>query len=610
MAMKHKSESVIIGGASAFIGDSILGPTQLMHVPGMQYLVFDYLAEMTLSGFSQARRGDPALGYAAEFVDYVLPQIAPTCAEKGIRLVANAGGLNPAACAAAIERHLREHNLFLRVAYVEGDDCMHLVESLRAQETPDFYTGEQMPASIDSANAYLGAVPIARALELGADIVVTGRIVDSAATLGILMHEFGWRADQFDLLAAGSLAGHVLECGAQATGGIFTDWERVPDWENIGYPFAICHPDGSFELSKPAGTGGLIDPMAVSEQVLYEVGDPAHYVLPDVVCDFTQVTVSAAGKDRIRVHGALGTPAPATYKLSASYQQGYRCTAQVCVFGVDAVRKARRTSDALLERTSHLLQARGYADFTKSAATVIGAEDAYGPHAQNHASLREAIARLSVTHPSKEALELFSRESRSPGVSFAPGTTSGSALTTNSRPVVEPLSRLYTCLVPKSALAAPAVILGGQRHGVSIRCDGAPPLPYVRSVDSEGMASPSCAAESSTLMLLQLAHGRSGDKGDTSNVAIFARDPQDYGFLKETLSAARVRAQLGHLVKGRINRYEVPGLHALNFVMDQALDGGGPSSLRNDPMGKGMAQMLLEMQIEVPGSRKENATLG
>lgn len=596
--MNHSQKTVLIGGASAFVGDSILGPTQLSQVPGMQYLVFDYLAEMTLSGFSQTRKSNPNLGYSTEFVDYVLPQIAPTCAAKGIRLVANAGGLNPASCAKAVGEQLAKLGLPLKVAYVLGDDCMHLVEYMRKSGARDFYTDEPVPEKVDSANAYLGAVPIAKALALGADIVVTGRIVDSAATLGILMHEFGWTEDEWDLLASGSLAGHVLECGAQATGGIFTDWERVPDWENIGYPYAVCRADGSFVLSKPSGTGGLVEPMTVNEQILYEVADPAHYVLPDVVCDFTQVTTTAVGPDQVLVTGARGSVAPATYKVSASYQAGYRCTAQVSVFGINAVAKARRTNEALLNRTRKMLQAGGFADFSRYAATVIGAEDGYGPHARP-SECREAIARLVVTHDSPEALDIFSRESRAPGVSFAPGTTSGSALTLNARPSIEPMHRLFTGLIEKERFGNPRVVLAGIEHEVKLKTEGSPPHPYIQQQRLEPDSGELCP-EVVDVCLLDIAHGRSGDKGNTSNVAILARDPADFEHLKRVLTANRVKAYLGHLVKGGVQRYEVPGLSALNFVMDQALDGGGPSSLRTDPMGKGMAQMLLEMKVPSP----------
>ncbi|RYY82966.1 MAG: DUF1446 domain-containing protein, partial [Comamonadaceae bacterium] len=382
--------AVRIGGACAFVGDSILGPRQLSRTDGMQYLVFDYLAEMTLSSFAQARQVRPDAGYAEDFVQVTLREILPDCAQRGIRLVANAGGLNPRACAAAIEALQHELGLQLRVAFVEGDDCVHMLDALRAADTRDFYAGSAMPEGISSANVYLGALPIARALDLGADIVVTGRIVDSATTLGILMHRFGWQPTDYDLLAAGSLAGHILECGAQATGGIFTDWEQVPGWENIGYPFVDAMPDGSFEVGKPGGTGGIVTPAAVSEQVLYEVGDPARYVLPDVTCDFRSVRVVPSGTERVRVTGARGDAPPPTYKLSASYQRGWRCVSQVSVFGIDAVAKARRTGDALLGRVRAVVvfgADHGHRGAVEVRQLALGQQRAHAP--------QQGVARAS-----------------------------------------------------------------------------------------------------------------------------------------------------------------------------------------------------------------------
>ncbi|GAA5233002.1 DUF1446 domain-containing protein [Verticiella sediminum] len=584
---------VRIGGACAFIGDSVLGPRQLAAVPGMHYLVFDYLAEMTLSSFAQARKMNPDAGYAGDFVQVTLREILPTCLERGIRLVANAGGLNPRSCAAAIEALARELGCAPRVAYVEGDDCLALVPRLAAEDVRDFYAGTPMPAGIDSANAYLGAAPIAQALALGADVVVTGRIVDSAATLGILMHEFGWTADALDCLAAGSLAGHILECGAQATGGIFTDWEQVPDWEHIGYPYVECRADGSFVVAKPAGTGGLLNTATVSEQILYEVGDPACYVLPDVVCDFTGVRVTQASPDRVRVDGARGRPAPPAYKVSATYQAGYRCIVQLSVFGADAIAKARRTGQALVARVRELLGEAGLEDFEKLQVSVLGAEDGYGPHAQALA-LREAVVRIAAVHPRQEALALLARESRAAGVSFAPGTTSGSALTLNTHAPVEPRYRLFSCLLDKRRLGPVQVCMDGRAHAVPTM-HGHTAMPHSPVPEAGASAPPPHSARS--VALIALAHGRSGDKGDSSNIAIIARRPEDLPVLRRELTPERVRNYLAHLVHGDVTRYEVPGLHALNFLLTEALDGGGPSSLRPDPMGKGMAQMLLGMAV-------------
>ncbi len=594
------SRSVRIGGAGAFVGDSVLGPRQLVAVEGMQYLVFDYLAEMTLSGFAHARRADPQAGYAGEFVDVALREILPACQRHGIRVIANAGGLNPAGCAQAVARLQRELGTSMRVAWIEGDDVMALMPSLRAAGTGDFYAGTPMPPQLDCANAYLGALPIARALALGADIVITGRIVDSATTLGALIHEFGWSPTDHDALAMGSLAGHILECGAQATGGIHTDWNDVPGWEDIGYPFVDFASDLSFTVSKPPGTGGLVSPATVSEQILYEVGDPARYVLPDVTCDFTGVTVVRNGPDTVRVSGARGHPPPPTYKVSATWLDGYRCVAQTSIFGIDAVAKARRTADTLLARARRLVHERGWQDFDKVSVTVIGAEDGYGPRARA-TGVREAIARIAVTHPVRDALELFSKECRVAGVAFAPGTTSGSALTLNGRAPVEPRYRLFSCLLAKAAVPPPTVHFDGKVVPVPVPTGGsATSPPGSRFPDRSIVPEAAQDGPAATVPLIALAWARSGDKGDSSNVAVIARRPEYLPWIARALTADAVGHWLGHLVNGRVTRFEVPGLNAFNFLLEEALDGGGPSSLRTDPMGKGMAQQLLEIEVPVP----------
>ncbi len=591
-------KSVRIGGACAFIGDSVLGPRQLVAVPGMQYLVFDYLSEMTMSAFVQARRSNPALGYASDFIDVALRELLPQCAERGIKLIANAGGLNPKGCAEACVALLRELGCDMRVAYVEGDDCMPLLPALADGGTRDFYSNTPMPANIDSANAYLGALPIARALDMGADIVVTGRIVDSATTLGALIHAFQWKADEWDKLAAGSLAGHLLECGAQATGGVHTDWREVPDWENIGYPVIDFEADGRFTVSKPEGTGGMVRVATVSEQTLYEIGDPANYLLPDVTCDFSGLRITQQGKDIVHVEGARGRAPTDSYKVSATWQDGFRCVSQVAVFGVDAIDKARRTGAALLGRTRSLMLAKGFADFDKTAVTVIGAEDGYGPHAHAY-PLREAIARVAVTHAQAQALDLFSRESRAAGVSWAPGTTAGSALTLNGRPAVEPRYRLFACLVKKSLLPAPAVVMDdGRRAEVSIGTEGgAAVAAYKEETGSPDLPSATGWTE---VPLSRLAYARSGDKGNNSNIAVFAREPRFLACIDAALQPEAVRQWFGHLMNGRVERYRIPTLHAFNFMLYESLDGGGPTSLRTDPLGKGMAQMMLEVPVRVP----------
>ncbi len=444
--MRPAEKQVRIGGASGFWGDSAAGPQQLVDVSGLQYITFDYLAELTMSILAAARARDRDLGYATDFVDIAIRQILQRSVQQRIRLVSNAGGVNPQACARAVEKLAQELGCVIKVAVVDGDDVMALLPSLCERGVTDFYSNEAMPERIGSANAYLGALPIARALDTGADVIITGRVVDSALVLGVLMHEYGWTADDYDLLAAGSLAGHIIECGCQATGGLHTDWEDIPDWDNIGYPIVEFASDGSFVVTKPAGTGGKVLAAAVAEQMLYEIGDPASYVLPDVTCDFTAVRIVQSGEDRVQVVGARGRPPTDRYKVSATFMDGFSCVGTLSIVGFNAVAKARRSGEAVIARTRRMLSEKGMPDYTAWNIEVIGAEQPYGAYARRH-DLREAVVRITARHPQKAALELFAREIAPAGTSWAPGTTGSMAA---GRPSVGPLIRLFSFTVPKA----------------------------------------------------------------------------------------------------------------------------------------------------------------
>jgi hypothetical protein len=572
-----------IGGASGFWGDSSVAVPQLVRRGGVDYISFDYLAELTMSILTAARAKDPAAGWAKDFVDVALAGMLPEIAARNIRLLSNAGGINPRACAAALRAAAEQAGISLRIAIVEGDD-------LRERIVPD----ASLPRPLLSANAYLGAFPIAAALGRGANVVITGRCVDSALPLGALIHEFGWLPHDWDKLAAGSLAGHLLECGAQATGGLFTDWERVERWDDIGYPIAECEPDGSFVITKPPGTGGLVEPASVAEQLLYEIGDPTAYVLPDVVCDFSGVTMQRAGSERVRVVGARGRPATDTYKVSATYGDGFRCVGTLAIIGIDAANKARRTADAILARTRRIFAERGLADYRATNVEVIGAEHTYGPHARTTAA-REVMLRLCVDHPDRRALEIFAREIAPAGTSWSPGTTGAGS----GRPKPVPLVKFASFLFPKRDLEI-ELELDGVRVPVVVDAGGAP----AQSEAPQAQAAPSLAADGPTVLapLVKLAFARSGDKGDTANIGVIARRPEFVATLRAQLTPERVAAYFAHLVRGSVRRYELPGIDAFNFTLESALGGGGMASMRIDPLGKGLAQMLLDLPIEVPQS--------
>jgi hypothetical protein len=476
---------------------------------------------------------------------------------------------------------------------VEGDDVSAQMPALRAAGTRDMFTGEALPEKVLSANAYLGATPIAAALAAGADVVITGRCVDSAVTLGALMHAFGWAADDYDRLASGSLAGHIIECGCQTTGGLHTDWEDVPDWAHMGYPVVECSADGSFIVTKPEGTGGRMLRANVAEQLLYEIGDPGAYLLPDVRCDFRFVEITQLDADRVQVGPARGSAPTPHYKVSATQLDGFRCAGSMVFIGIDAAKKARRTGEAILERTGEILAAQGQPPYTSTYLEVLGAETLYGPHART-AAAREVMLRVVANHPDRHALAMFAREIAPSGTSWAPGTTSPGG----GRPAVSPLVKPFAFLLDKRAVPV-ALSLDGQRHAVEVPAG---------SVHGATAAAPQPPAwhepdePSEELRLIDLAWARSGDKGDISNIGIVARRAEWLPLLWDRLTPSVVAAYFGHMVHGPVERFYLPGIAAMNLLLHEALDGGGPSSMRMDPLGKGMAQMLLDLPIPVPAS--------
>jgi len=593
---------VRIGGASGAWGDSPMAIAQLLR-EGVDYLIMDYLAEVTMSLLARAKKKSPEGGYPPDFVAYLEPHLK-AIREGNVRVVSNAGGMNPAACKRSIEALAEKAGVSLRVAMVEGDDVMPLLPQLRAAGIREAASGAVLPDTLLSANAYLGALPIATALERGADIVITGRSVDSALVLGILMNEFNWQATDYNRLAAGSLTGHLLECGPQVTGGIFTDWEEVPDWHNIGYPIAECRADGTFIVTKPKGTGGLLSPAAVAEQVLYEIGDPARYLLPDVTADFSMVQLKPAGPDRVMVSGASGQPPTAQYKVSATYQDGFRAIAVIVIIGVQAARKAERTARALIARSRMLFEEQGLPDFSSTHIESLGAEASYGSESKARET-REVVLRLVVDHTDARALDIFARQAGAVGISFAQGT----AGLIGGRPNITPLIRLFTFFLDKSTLPPPQVTVARDEPvQVQIPVGGIGPT-AVRAVAATRYLEDSGEEEFEEVPLLQVAHARSGDKGNSSNIAIFCRKPEYVPCLRTQLTAERIAAQFVEVADGPVERFEAPGLSAFNFVIQNALGGGGMASARIDPQGKSYGQRALEMRVRVPRRWLHHAAL-
>ncbi len=592
------AKTIRIGGACGFWGESARSTPQLL-AADVDVLIYDYLAEITMSILARARAKDPKLGYATDFVTAVVTPHLERLADRRVKIVSNAGGLNPQACADALREAIARAGVELKVAAVLGDDLTDRLEQFQSHAPTDMNDGAPFPSqdAIVSANAYFGAFPIAEALRGGADIVITGRCADSALVLGPCVHAFGWDAGDYDRLAAASLAGHLIECGPQATGGNFTDWDAVSNLHDIGYPIAEVYADGIVEISKPAGSGGLVSRGTVSEQLLYEIGDPQTYLLPDVVCDFSQVTLEDAGPDRVKVQGARGAAPTDTLKVSATYRDGHRVGMLLSFYGMDADRRARRFAEAALRRAAEVLEAYGAPPYTETSVEVLGAEDQFG-RAKRTERPRDVVLKLAAKHPLEAAAGVLIREATGLGLATPPGLS----IFNGGRPKPQPVIRLYSGLFPKQE-TQPYLAADGADRPVSW-AEGAAYDP-TRIVRPSPPETPDFAGGRVDVPLIRLAWARSGDKGDDANVGVIARRPEFLPFLWAALDEETVAVIFAHVLEGDVERYLLPGPSAINFVLRRSLGGGGVSSLRNDPQGKGFAQLMLEHPIPVAGALAE-----
>jgi hypothetical protein len=594
------NKSTRIGGASGYWGESAMATPQLLDA-GVDYLVYDYLAEITMSIMARAHARDPAAGFAGDFISAVLKPHARAIAAQGVKVIANAGGVNPAACGEAARALIKEQGLDLKVAVITGDNLLAELDAIAAEAPTEMFTGAAFPdkEKIASINAYLGAFPIARALAEGADIVITGRCVDSAVTLGACIHEFGWSASDYDLLASGSLAGHLLECGPQATGGNYTDWEEAGDIANIGYPIGTVSADGSFTLTKPEGTGGCVTVGTVSEQMLYEIGDPQAYMLPDVVCDFSNVEIVQSGLDMVQVSPAQGYPAPDQYKTCLTYGEGYRGGTYVSFYGFDAARKAQKFCDNVFARAGKILRGHNLGDYSETSVELIGAESQFGDFATGHEP-REVVAKIAAKHKEAAAIGILLRELTGLGLATPPGLSGFSGARAKPSPVV----RLFSYLTPKDALTIEIDVDGKSFLFQDTAGQTFDPATITRPADPEFTE---ISDDMVTLPLIRLAWARSGDKGNKANIGVIARDPAFLPYIWAALSPDSVARRFGHFIEGgadaaKIDKFYLPGSHAINFLIDAVLGGGGVASIRNDAQGKGYGQILLAHPAAIPAA--------
>ena len=441
-------EKIRVASGQGFWGDQLDAPVRQVEGGPVDYLMLDYLAEVTMSIMQKQRARDPAAGYARDFVP-LMRQILPACVERDIRVTANAGGVNVRGCADAVREVARELGLGgkFRIGIVAGDDIMDRIDDLlsRGIEMRNMDTGEPLSTvrdRIQSANAYLGAWPIAQALKQGAQVVITGRTTDTGLTLAPLIHEFGWGLTDWDKLAAGTIAGHIIECGAQASGGNCQyDWRNIPDLGNVGFPIVEARADATFIVTKHEGTGGRVNVPAIKEQLLYEMGDPAEYITPDCVADFTTIQLEDAGEDRVRVFGIRGRPATEFLKVSISYSAGYKAIGTLVYSWPDAYEKAQAADRILRERLDRL-----GLRFDQIRTEYVGANATHGPLAGDPpSSLAEVQLRVGVRGEDRKAIERFTKEIAPLILTGPPGVTGFAG----GRPKVEEVVAYWPALIPK-----------------------------------------------------------------------------------------------------------------------------------------------------------------
>ncbi len=411
---------VRVANAQGFWGDSLLGPIRLVEEGPVDYLTFDYLAEISMSIMQKQKMRKPETGYALDFI-LMLQKILPACKEKGIKIIANAGGVNPKACLAASKKVFEDLGITgMKIAIVEGDDIMNRLDEITAgnENLQNMETGEDISTirdKITSANVYIGAGPIVEALQAGADIVITGRASDPSVVVAPLVYEFGWSMEDYDKIASATVMGHIVECGTQCTGGNYAGWRQVKDFARIGYPVAEASADGSFVITKHDSTGGLVTVETVTSQILYELGDPKNYLGPDCVADFTTINISQQGENRVAFSGIRGGPATPTYKVSVSYSKGYKILGTLCIAGPDAVEKANIIADMIFQR----MEMYGYCIPEEDRfVELFGTNVLYKGMVENNDQPLELLLRIGAKGDDPKALNTL-------GTEIAPAVTSG-----------------------------------------------------------------------------------------------------------------------------------------------------------------------------------------
>jgi len=576
-----------IANCSGFYGDRLSAAREMVEDGPIDVLTGDYLAELTMMILLKDRVKDPDRGYARTFLRQ-LEEVAATCKERGIKIVVNAGGLNPRGLAAIAEALYQKLGVDAVVAHLEGDDLMPKLEVLQTKGVSLEHLDKGIPLSslegpVLSANAYLGAFGIVEALERGADLVICPRVTDAALTLGPAAWRFGWARDDWDRLAAGIVAGHIIECGAQCTGGNYSFFQEVPGLEYPGFPIAEMRSDGSFVITKHEGTGGLVSAGTVTAQLLYEIAGP-DYPNPDATARFDTIQLRQEGPDRVLVTGVRGEPPPPTTKVCINHFGGFKNSMTFVLAGLDIEEKARLAEETLWRLVG------GRESFAETSVTLRRGD------CPDPASNEEAFAHLKIAVKDPNA-EKVGRAFANKAVEMALASFPGFTMTGPPGPASQ-VAVYWPALVPSEELEEYAVV-GEERIRIP-----PPQIPALWEAPPAPVLEGGTLPEDSTrdVPLGTICGARSGDKGGNANLGVWVRRPDEYRWLERFLSVAMLRELLPETRDLEIDRFELPNLLALNFVVKGLLGDGVAASLRSDPQAKSLGEYLRAKVVPIPAS--------
>ncbi len=585
MASGSGAAALRVANCSGFYGDRLTAAEEMVNGGPIDVLTGDWLAELTMLILAKSQMKDPAAGYARSFLTQ-MEQVMGTCLDRGIKVVSNAGGLTPARLAERVEDLAGRLGLEPVVAYVEGDDLLGRLADLRdaGHDMRNLDTGESIgERQMITANAYLGGYGIAEALAKGADIVVTGRVTDAALVVGPAAWRHGWKRDDYDALAGAVIAGHVIECGPQATGGNYSFFEEVPGLEHLGFPIAEVEPDGSSVITLHPGHGGLVSVETVTAQLLYEIAGP-RYANPDVTARFDSVELTEDGPNRVRITGARGEPPPTTAKVAMNYVGGYRTTLTMMITGLDVEAKA-----AAFERALWQSVPGGRSAFADVDVQLLRTDREDPP------SNESAMAQLRITVKDADERKVgraFSSKVTELALASYPGLFGGGSQT-------QAYGVYWPAAIP-AELVWQEVVIGTERHLVE-SVPGATPEPQRENpAASQGSPSGVETEETAAIPLGRIAGARSGDKGGNANVGVWARTDAVYPWLRTWLSTERLQALLPETAPLRVDRYELGNLRAVNFVIHGLLGEGVAASSRVDAQAKSLGEYLRAKVVDVP----------